>query len=243
MEYRDYLIALAIKYQGSYWRIKKAVRENEEVEKGASQQAITIVDEDYPAELMQLRYPPLVLFYRGDRRLLKGRKIAVVGSREAVKYGIQATNAIVRELNRDFTIVSGMARGIDRIAHLSAARSIGVLGNGLDIIYPTENRDLYCYMEQKQLLISEYPCGVRPQRYHFPFRNRIIAALGEKLIVTQAREKSGTMLTVEETLELGKEVYAVPYRLLDVEGAGCNYLLQQGALMIDLKNVREYANG
>ena len=125
-----------------------------------------------------------------------------------------------------------MARGIDAVVHKHSLHSIGVLGCGLDVHYPLENEDLYCEMAEHQLLITEYPPGVKPLRRHFPFRNRIIAALGEGVIVTQAALRSGTMLTVNEALDLGKEVYTVPYRLTDSEGAGCNSLLQQGANII-----------
>ena len=236
---RNLLISLAIKYEGDFYKIRKALQEEEKLNILTDQQAVTIVDEDYPRELLQLKQPPYVLFYRGNAELLKSRKIAVVGSRKAVKQGISATANLIKRIRNDLTIVSGMAWGIDRIAHMTAMTTIGVLGHGLDVIYPPANRDLYNYMEQHQLLLSEYPASVGVTRAHFPFRNRIIAGLSEKLVVTQARKRSGTMHTVSYMLDLGREVYAVPYRGDDWFADGCNQLIQQGAFMVNLETVRE----
>ena len=236
---RNLLINLAVKYDGDYYRIRKALKQEERISLISDQPALTIVDEDYPRELLQLKQPPYVLFYRGNRELLKTRRLAVVGSRQAARQGIAATAGIVRQIRDDFTVVSGMAEGIDRIAHLAARHTIGILGQGLDVIYPPENRDLYNYMEEHQLLLSEYPREVGVRRNHFPFRNRIIAGLSENLIVTQARRRSGTMHTVNYMLELGREVYAVPYRSDDWFSDGCNQLIQQGAFMVNLETIRE----
>lgn len=231
---RELLIRYAIKYKGSYSAVRKAVREHEYVDDIPLQKAITIVDEDYPSQLLQLKYPPYVLFYDGCRELLKEESIAVVGSRQACNYGINVTRMLVKRISSSYVIVSGMARGIDGVAHWNASRSIGVLGNGLDISYPACNRELYRHMRKKGLLISEYPAGTSPRREHFPFRNRIMAALASKVIVCQASEKSGTMLTVNEALELGKDIYVVPYRITDSEGRGCNSLIRQGANILVL---------
>ncbi len=236
MNDRERLIRYAIKYQGDYSKIKKAIHEKEEIERLPLQQALTMLDEDYPKCLLDLKYPPFVLFYKGDLELLKEKKVAVVGSRLFCSYGKQVTERIVFALNSEYTIVSGMAKGIDGIAHSCAKKSIGVLGNGIDIAYPKENGELYKYMMEHQLLISEYPYGVEPKKYHFPFRNRIIAALGDSVIVTQARRKSGTMLTVNEAIILNKDIYVVPYRITDIEGTGCNELIEQGAnIILDYK--------
>ena len=127
-----------------------------------------------------------------------------------------------------------MAKGIDAVAHYQAiknGRSIGILGCGIDRVYPKENLMLFQLMKDHQLLLSEYPGLVAPHRHHFPFRNRLIAALGSCLIVTEAQIKSGTLLTVNEALELNREVYVVPYNLGNEE-SGCNYLIKQGANII-----------
>jgi len=234
---RDFLIRLAIQHEGNWFKIRKALQKHEYPSKNLEiQTAITILDEDYPKQLLQLKYPPYVLFYEGKRELLKRRMCAVVGSREPSDYGTKATEMVVNSLRDNYVIVSGMARGIDSIAHRRALDTIGVLGNGLDVCYPSCNRALYDYMKKEQLLITEYPKGVLPERYHFPFRNRIIAALGEKVAVTQAGLKSGSMLTVNEALNLSREIYAVPYRLTDKEGCGCNRLIGQGANVVQFVN-------
>lgn len=230
---RDYLIRLAIKYEGNYSKIRKALNANEIIEEDIeTQQAITILDEDYPNSLLTLKRPPYVLFYEGNKELLKRRIVAVVGSRCSTMYGETCTRAIVQRLNGEFAVISGMARGIDAIAHQSALATIGVLGNGLDVIYPETNRRLYQQMKEKQLLITEYPLGLKSRKEHFPFRNRIIAALAQAVIVPQAQLRSGSMITVRYGLELGREIYTVPYRLTDPEGTGCNKLIQLGASVI-----------
>ncbi len=229
---REKLIRYAIRYQGNYNKIARAYHEDEEIEEIPLQKAITILDKEYPAQLLQLNKPPMVLFYCGNIELLKNRMIAVVGSRECSQYGMMVTRKIVEKISEEFTVVSGMAKGIDRIAHETAIKSVGVLGNGLDVSYPQENSHLYRKMKENGLLITEYPLKVRPLKYHFPFRNRIIAALAEAVIVPQAKENSGSMITVNEALNLGKEVYSVPYRLTDEDGSGCNQLIRLGANVI-----------
>ena len=231
---RERLIRLAIMYNGDYFRIKEALKRQQDPEQVPLQQAITITDEDYPAELLELKYPPFVLFWQGNKELLKRRKVTIVGSREACDYGLKMTARIAKKLSEKYVIVSGMAKGIDAAAHWNGCESIGVLGNGLDVFYPRCNDKLYKRMGKYGLLITEYPAGCRPDRKHFPFRNRIMAALGEKLVVTQTALKSGTMHTVDQGLELGREIYVVPYRRDDPHGIGCNRLIRQGANIIFL---------
>lgn len=231
---REKLIRLAIRYGGDYFQIREAVKRQEDPEEIPLQQAITITDEDYPGELLELKYPPFVLFWQGNKELLKRRKVAIVGSREACEYGLKMTALVARKLSNKYVIVSGMARGIDAAAHWNSSESIGVLGNGLDVFYPRCNDKLYKRMRKYGLLITEYPLGTKPDRKHFPFRNRIMAALGEKLIVSQTALKSGTMHTVDQALELGREIYVVPYRRDDPWARGSNRLIQQGANIIFL---------
>lgn len=226
------LVALAVKYGGNYHNIYQAIKDKEDINPLSYKvDYITINDLLYPEEFKSLRFPPFVLFYQGNINLLTKRKIAIVGSRNYSEYGAMITKKIVNKLSGSWVIVSGMAKGIDKIAHQQAnqlGNSIGVLGCGIDRIYPKENSELYKDMRNNQLLISEYPQDILPRRYHFPFRNRLIAALGESLIVTEAGMQSGTMLTVNEAIELNKEVYVVPHPLTDQE-SGCNYLIKQGA--------------
>ncbi|MEA5026283.1 MAG: DNA-processing protein DprA [Erysipelotrichaceae bacterium] len=241
---REQLLCYALRAQGDYRRIYQNIKEQKPYcavdYHGAY---LTIIDPEYPAAFLKLKYPPFVLFYHGNLCLLQRKAVAVIGSRNASDYGKDMTVKFVKELSRRYIIVSGMAKGIDRIAHETALEngsSIGVLGCGIDYIYPYENKMLYQAMKTDQLLISEYPANHKPFRHHFPFRNRLIAALGSSLIVTEAQMHSGTMLTVNEALELSHDVYAVPYPLSEQE-SGCNYLIRQGANMItnmdDLQNI------
>lgn len=235
---RERLIRLAIACDGSFFTMRHALQEKHRIPEDIPlQPAITMLDDDYPRELFQLRYPPYVLFYRGDKELLRQRKIVVVGSRRATDYGARMTKLVVEGLKDRYVIVSGLAKGIDGQAHRWADKTIGVVANGLDVHYPQENAGLYEEMFRRQLVISEYPAGVKPLKEHFPFRNRIIAALGEAVIVTQAAVRSGTMLTVNEALNLNKDVYAVPYRADDPSGLGCNRLIQQGASVLELEEL------
>ena len=235
---RDTLIRLAIMCGGEYSRITKALQNGMLADESIRiPKAITILDEDYPEKLRQLTRSPYVFFYIGNKDLLRQPAVAVVGSREASSYGLKATREIVDILKGEYVIVSGMARGIDTAAHWQAERTIGVLGNGLDINYPRQNQLLYEYMRRYQLLISEYPLGSKPERYHFPFRNRIIAALADKIIVTQATRHSGALLTVNEGLNLDREIYALSYPYDDSRGEGCNELIEQGAAVLFKENL------
>lgn len=230
---RNRIYAYAKKYNGDYYKIRNALQQDEAYEKmDFDENFITIYDEAYPACFLQLKYPPFILFYEGDVSLLKDPLIAIVGGRLYVKEGKEMTILLTKELSKRYTVVSGMAKGIDAIAHMNAKRTIGVLGHGLDIVYPKENEQLYAYMKQFQLLITEYPKGVRPQKFYFPFRNRLIAALGSKIVVPSCQEKGGTMVTVNEGLRLNKEIYTVPYSWHVTYAQGCNHLIEQGANMI-----------
>jgi len=224
------LIYLAHKYKGEYDLIRKAIENNEEL-KEENDKAITIFDPEYPKCLLDLNKPPFVLFYKGNVDLLKEEKISVVGSREACEYALKATRDLC--LNNKSCVVSGLAKGIDRQAHIFSLKSIGVLGCGINYIYPYNNKDLIEYMAKHQLIISEYPNDVKPLGYHFPFRNRIIASLSEKVYIMQSKEKSGTYTTVLEALELGKEVRVLPYDIYSEYGDGNNSLIQEGANIIE----------
>jgi len=191
----------------------------------------------YPAELRDLPDPPPVLFERGPGTPDFGRTLAVVGTRAASSYGLRTAYALGRELGRwGWTVVSGMARGIDAAAHAGAldagGRTIGVLGTGLDREYPAENRDLYRRMRSHGMLLSEFEPGAPPTRSAFPRRNRVIAALARGVIVVEAGGKSGALNTADHALDLGREVLAVPGRIDDPGAAGCLRLLRQGAGLV-----------
>lgn len=167
--------------------------------------SFSLLDEIYPERLKEIYNPPVLLFYQGDIRLLKTPKLAFVGSRQASSQGIKAVQKIVTELNQNFTIVSGLAKGIDTASHLSAIKNkiptIAVIGTGLDIFYPLENRKIQEYLAKNQLILSEYWVGEKPLRYHFPERNRIIGGLSHGVVVIEAKLRSGSLITCERALE------------------------------------------
>lgn len=198
--------------------------------------SFSLLDEIYPERLKEIYNPPVLLFYQGDISLLKTPKLAFVGSRQASSQGIKAVQKIVTELNQNFTIVSGLAKGIDTASHLSAIKNkiptIAVIGTGLDIFYPLENRKIQEYLAKNQLILSEYPVGEKPLRYHFPERNRIIAGLSHGVVVIEAKLRSGSLITCERALEEGRDIFAVPGNIADGFSDGCNHLIQQGAKLI-----------
>ena len=241
---RRQIIAYAVKYRGVYPDILKAIGSRETYKEYQSIDALTIVDDDYPPCFWQLKYPPLCLFYKGDLSLLKGPVIGIVGSRQPQEESVRQTHTIVKNLKRQYIVVSGLARGIDGAAHREALatghKTIGILANGIDYCYPRQNTELYFKMLKDQLILSEYPDMTEVERRNFPFRNRLIAALAEKLIIPEAKIASGTMITVDLALELNKEIYCLP-KPPDESDSGNNLLLKQGANLIgcieDIKNI------
>ncbi|MFV0552783.1 MAG: DNA-processing protein DprA [Anaerorhabdus sp.] len=236
MKLSKQIACYAYETSGDWDKIAEKIKNNDEAKSfNIKENYITIVDELYPNKLRELRFPPWILFYEGDISLLNQKCIGIVGSRKSLDYGIQVTKMIASVLSNKYVLVSGLAKGIDAVVHevgIGKGKTIGVLGCGLDVEYPKCNHVLYEEMRKNHLLISEYPHFVRPQKWHFPWRNRIIAALSEKCIVTQAKINSGTMLTVNEALNLNKDIYCVPYPINEIEGEGCNLLIQQGAQII-----------
>lgn len=191
-------------------------------------------DAAYPARLRSIPDPPPLLHARGDLALVDRRAAAIVGSRDHTRYG----EDVVRELASGLasigvTVVSGMARGLDAAAHRAAldARgpTIGVLGNGLGVVYPAANRELYTAMERDGLLLTEHPPGERPRAGFFPRRNRLISGLADAVVVVEAARGSGTMVTVAMALEQGRDVMAVPGPITSPTSAGTNQLIRDGA--------------
>lgn len=197
----------------------------------------TIYDKDYPIELREIYHPPAVLFYQGDWALTKKRRLGIVGSRESTLYGKKALTHILPELvQKNVTIVSGLAAGIDKEAHLQTislgGKTISVIGTGLDYYYPKENLSLQKMISRDHLLISEYPIGTPPKRYHFPLRNRIIAGLSQGTLVIEAKERSGSLITANVALQENREVFAIPGSILDKSYQGTNQLIQAGAKLV-----------
>ena len=233
---RNYLISLAIKYEGEYGKIINAIKNKEDVLEVSGINCLTILDEKYPPSFRQLSLPPLVLFYKGNLDLLKDEKIGVVGSRNPSDYALKATRDLTKNKS-DKVIVSGLAKGIDGTAHRYATKTIGILGCGIDYIYPYSNKDLYLKMEKEGLLLSEYPYFTKPLAYHFPFRNRLIAALVSELYIMELKEKSGTMTSVNEALELGKDVKVLPFDVYLSKEVYNNHLIHEGAQIISESDI------
>lgn len=243
------LVYLVCKYHGDYTKITRAIINNETASQKAIQTCIsslnckyvTILSDDYPPSLRELKEPPYVLFYKGDLRLAFKKCMGMVGMREPSRYGQKMAAYFAKELSDDFVIVSGLAKGIDGIAHANAKKTIAVLGCGVNICYPKSNLDLYNNITKYGLILSEFPPNEAPRRYYFPWRNRIVAGLSEALIVVEAKRKSGTMITVSHALELGKSVFAIPCRIGDHEGTLA--LLQDGAIpLISVQDIYENIN-
>ncbi|HEO2403523.1 TPA: DNA-protecting protein DprA [Streptococcus agalactiae] len=197
---------------------------------------LSILDSNYPLELKEIYNPPVLLFYQGNIELLSKPKLAVVGARQASQIGCQSVKKIIKETNNQFVIVSGLVRGIDTAAHVSALKnggsSIAVIGSGLDVYYPTENKKLQEYMSYNHLVLSEYFTGEQPLKFHFPERNRIIAGLCQGIVVAEAKMRSGSLITCERALEEGREVFAIPGNIIDGKSDGCHHLIQEGAKCI-----------
>lgn len=210
--------------QGAYERIK---------EQGIT--FLTNQDEAYPARLKKIKNPPYGLYCLGNLPEEGAMAASIIGARECSEYGRYMAEAFAGRLARaGVTIISGMARGIDGIAQQAAVDSKGatfaVLGSGVDVCYPVSNRPLYEEILQTGGgILSVFPPGTEPQKRNFPERNRIVAGLADLLLVVEARQRSGTWITVDMALEQGKNVYAVPGRLTDRLSDGCNLLIRQGA--------------
>jgi DNA processing protein len=203
---------------------------------------LTCRDSFYPARLKEIYDYPPVIYYRGKLLPVDEYCVAVVGTRRATVYGKQVTEEIVSDLARNkITIVSGLAKGIDTIAHRSAleagGRSLAVFASGLDIVYPQENARLVNSIVESGAIISEYPLGTRPRAEYFPRRNRILSGLSLGVLVAEAGETSGAMITARMALEQNREVFAIPGSILSPVSRGTNGLIQEGA-----KLVRGYAD-
>ena len=240
---RPLLIYFAVKYGGDFQKIITALelkedppmKEVERVNRSLKCKAITLLDYDYPLKLKQTLYPPIVLFYYGDISLLDNpQTLAVVGSRKINEYGKLCTEKIVSEIAKGRVIISGLAQGVDAVAHECAinngGRTIAVLGSGIDYCWPPENKKLYEEIKKNHLVISEYPGRTIPAGTNFPMRNRIVVGLSSGIYVPQVNTyNSGTMISVNLALEMSKDVFVAP------EAIPCetvnNQLIGEGAII------------
>lgn len=205
---------------------------------------LTLEDRDYPELLKQIHDPPLILFYKGTLKQFN-LNIAMVGSRKCTYYGKEAAKYLAGSLaEKGVNIISGMARGIDTYAHFGALNKNGyttaVLGSGIDVIYPPENKKLYDKIAVSGIIVSEYHPGTLPSGPNFPARNRIISGLSHGVIVVEAAEKSGSLITVDFALEQGRDVFAVPGNINSKYSMGTNNLIRQGAKIVtDISSILE----
>ena len=204
----------------------------------------TIEDDIYPQCLKEISNPPLKLYYKGNLDLLKDeRLIAGVGTRNPSSYGKLCCEYMVKKMtSANITIVSGFAKGIDSIAHktslLAGGKTIAVIASGLDIVYPASNLSLYREIEEKGLILSEYEAGVKPFKFNFPQRNRIIAGLSKGIIVVESKDRGGSLITADLALEFNRDVYAVPGDVFSEYSKGCNNLIRDSKAK-SLSNINE----
>lgn len=195
--------------------------------------ALLPADADYPAQLVDIHDPPTVLYAWGDVSLLARPAVAIVGSRNHTAYGADAVRLLAGAVARRAVVVSGMARGIDALAHTAAldagGSSVGVLGNGFGVIYPAANAALYERMVRHGCLVTELPPGERPHAGSFSRRNRLISGLARAVLVVEAAAQSGAIVTADAGLEQGRSIMAVPGPITSPTSVGCNKLIQQGA--------------
>lgn len=199
---------------------------------------ISINDPEYPMNLKEIYDPPLSLYIKGNKNILNNFNLAIIGCRDATEYGKKVAQQLSFNLSKNnINIVSGLARGIDSMAHLGTiyakGKTIAVLGNGLDIVYPKEN----FYLAEKIIenggaIITEYPLGTKPDKINFVARNRIISGLSKGVIVVEAKEKSGTLITIDFALEQGRDVFIVPGNIDSINSFGTNELIKQGGKVV-----------
>lgn len=223
--------------------LDRADRERDRLEKTGFS-IITLKDKDYPQQLREIFDPPLVLYYAGKMDTLKKPAVSIIGSRKPTPYGRAVAERLARDLSaRGLVIVSGMARGIDSIAHWGALRegeTVSVLGSGLDVVYPKENKALFEKIAENGIVLSEYPLKSAPLKYHFPNRNRIIGGLSTGVVVVEGTRRSGSLITARLALEMNREVMAVPGNVTSELSGGTNRLIKDGAKLVeDWKDVVE----
>jgi DNA processing protein len=195
-------------------------------------------DPEYPRVLRQIYDPPPLLYLKGNKELLNKHSIALVGARRPTPYGNQMAEKLGKDLaEHGLAVISGMARGIDSCAHRGALSAknggtVGVLGCGIDVIYPKENKKIFAEIEQRGLLISEFPMGTFPAPQNFPIRNRVIAGMGLGVVVVEGAEYSGSLITARLAMEFGREVYGVPGNVTQPSSFGPNQLIKQGAKLV-----------
>jgi DNA processing protein len=198
---------------------------------------VSWTEPEYPQTLLQIYDPPVLLYVRGDLQVLNQPSISIVGTRRPTLYGTQMAERLGREIAaRGVVVVSGMARGVDAIAHQGAmsvnGRAIGVLGTGINVCYPKENRKLYEKVLERGAIVSEFPLGTHPAPENFPIRNRIVAGMPLGVVVVEGAQYSGSLITARLAMEFGREVFGVPGNVTQAVSFAPNQLIRQGAKLV-----------
>jgi DNA processing protein len=227
------LAAQAIFKKQMFWRAEKEVDALRKV----AGKLVNWKEPEYPQALLQIYDPPVMLYVRGDPGILNSPSLSIVGTRRPTVYGSQMAERMGRDLAaRGLTIVSGLARGIDAIAHQGATaaggRAIGVLGTGIDVCYPKENKKLYEKVLERGAIVTEFPTGSHPAPENFPVRNRIIAGMPLGVIIVEGKQYSGSLITARLAMEFGREVFGVPGNVTQEVSFAPNLLIKQGAKLV-----------
>ena len=226
-------VAQAIFKKQTFWRAEKEVAAIRRI----GCRVVHWDEPEYPQTLLQIYDPPVVLYVRGDASILNAPSLSIVGTRRPTVYGTQMAERMGRDLaKRGLAMVSGLARGIDAIAHEGATsvggRAIGVLGTGIDVCYPKENKKLYEKVLERGAIISEFPTGSHPAPENFPVRNRIIAGMPLGVVIVEGKEHSGSLITARLAMEFGREVFGVPGNVTQEVSFAPNQLIKQGAKLV-----------
>jgi len=225
--------AQAIFKKQTFWRAEKEV----DAIRRIGCRVLNCNEPDYPQSLLQIYDPPALLYVRGDASILNAPSISIVGTRRPTVYGTQVAERMGRELaKRGLVIVSGLARGVDALAHSGTTavggRAIGVLGTGIDVCYPKENKKLFEKVLEKGAIISELPTGSHPAPENFPVRNRIIAGMPLGVLIVEGKQYSGSLITARLAMEFGREVFGVPGNVTQEMSFAPNQLIKQGAKLV-----------
>ncbi|GAA0176906.1 DNA-processing protein DprA [Clostridium sediminicola] len=227
--------SLIIEKLKSAWNVKKFDNIKYFIDK-ENIKTLIVSDSKYPNKLKIYNDCPYMLFYKGNINYLKMKSVAIIGSRKCTHYGENITRILAKSLsNNNILVVSGMARGIDSCAHKEILNSHGktcaILGSGINVVYPKENQELYNNIISEGCVISQFIPGTPPYSYNFPIRNKIISALSDLVIVVEASNKSGSLITAGSALDQGKDVIAVPGNIFSNQSKGCNKLIKDGAFV------------
>lgn len=216
---------------------QRAEKELAGIRKIAGCSLLSWTEPEYPQTLLQTFDPPVLLYVRGDRQILNTPAVSIVGTRKPTLYGTQMAERLGRELGaRGLAVISGLARGIDAIGHQGALAvgglAIGVLGTGIDVCYPKENKKLYEKVLERGAILSEFPLGTHPAPENFPMRNRIVAGMPLGVVVVEGAQYSGSLITARLAMEFGREVFGVPGNVTQPVSFAPNQLIKQGAKLV-----------